>query len=197
MECQGLKAAVRQALGRGTPAEELRPLRRAFNALIRGKRRAFQRRRLEELLGELRDTPKQYWDAFLVQPKRLPEGLRHPAVWTNAMRQALNPPCPEPTGDAIMEGSPPPGDGAELLGPITRGEVVSAFVGPQTYKAAGTSGRPTELSKCAFVAQRSGEPPPPPDVDVPQHLAVTLSACFASGHVPSWWNRGLVSPLWK
>ena len=90
----------------------------------------------------------------------------------------------------------PAGDGAELLGPIERGEVVAALAGMANYKAAGCSGCPTELFKYAIV-QEDPEAPLPAEVDVPQHLARLLNACFETGVVPPWWNRGLVSPLWK
>ena len=80
LECQSLKAEVRQVLARRAPAEEMRPLRRASNAWIRRKRRAFLRQRLRELLGELKDSPKKYWDAFFAWPKHLPECLWHLAV---------------------------------------------------------------------------------------------------------------------
>ena len=48
-ECRSLKADLRQALARHAPREELRPLRRAFNGVVRRKRRAHQRRRLKHL----------------------------------------------------------------------------------------------------------------------------------------------------
>ena len=195
-ECRCLKSEVRDALARRAPPEELRPLRWAFNALIRRKRRAHQRQRLHALLDDLRWRPKCYWDAFLPKADRLPPALQHPAAWTSAMHRALNPPCPEPTGAAIMEGSPPPGDGAGLLGPITRGEVVAALVGLKNYKATGYSGCPTELLKYAIIEDRPGQPVPA-DIDVAAMLAGMLDACFQCGKVPSAWNRMLVSPVFK
>ena len=76
-ECRTSKRAVRQALAARMPREELRPLRRAFNTLIRRKRctRAHQRSRLQELLGDLSEQPKRYWDAFLPKAQRLPVEL--------------------------------------------------------------------------------------------------------------------------
>ena len=142
----------------------------AFNGVVRRKRRAQQRRRLKPLLGELRERPKRYWDAFLPKAERLQPELRHPGAWASAMRLALNPPCSEPTGEAIMEGSPPAGDGADLLGAVTREEVVVALIGLRNYKASGFSGCPTELLKYAI----SNDDPSitvgyqvPSDVDVP------------------------------
>ena len=197
-ECRSLKADLRRALARHAPREELRPLRRAFNGAARRKRRAHQRRRLRHLLGELRERPKRYWDAFLPKAERLPPELRHPGAWASAMHLALNPPCSEPTGEAIMEGSPPAGDGADLLGAVTREEVVVALVGLRNYKASGFSGCPTELLKYAIL---NDDPSTgyqvPSDVDVPQHLATMLDACFRTGRVPAAWNKMLVSPVFK
>ena len=116
------------------------------------------------------------------------------------MRLALNPTCSEPTGEAIMEGSPPLGDGADLLGAVTREEVVVALIGLRNYKASGFSGCPTytELLKYAIL---NDDPSigyqVPSDVDVPQHLATMLDVCFQTGRVPAEWNRMLVSPVFK
>ena len=197
-ECRGLKTELREALARHAPREELRPLRRAYNGAVRRKRRAYQRRHLRTLLDELRERPKRYWDAFLPKAERHPVELRHPAVWASAMRLALNPPCSEPTGEAIMEGSPPAGDGAQLLGPVARGEVVAALMDLRNYKATGFSGCPTELLKYAILSDdpRTGYRVPP-DVDVSQHLATMLDRCFRTGRVPVEWNRMLVSPVFK
>ena len=48
-------------------------------------------------------------------------------------------------------GIPSAGDGAGLLGPITRGEVVAALIGLKNYKATGYSGCPTQLLKYAIM----------------------------------------------
>ena len=196
-ECRESKRVVRQALANQAPREEMRPLRRAFNTLIRRKRRGYQRQRLTELLGELRERPKRYWDAFLPKAQRLPPELRQPARWTAAMRLALNPPCPEPTAEGIMEGSPPAGDGAQLLEPVTREEILQALVGLRNYKATGYGGCPTELLRYAIIDDSDLDEPLSPEVDVPQHLATLIGICFQQGVVPSAWNRMVVSPTFK
>ena len=69
-ECRGLKTGLRQALARHAPREERCPLRRAYNGAVRRKWRAYQRRHLRNLLDELRERPKRYWDAFLPKAER-------------------------------------------------------------------------------------------------------------------------------
>ena len=115
------------------------------------------------------------------------------------MRLALNPPCSEPTGDAIMEGSPPAGDGAELLGPITQEDVVVALHTLKSYRAAGYSGCPMELLKYAIVPEDDSGTPvaSAEDIDVPRHLAVMLDMSFDGGSVPAQWKWLLVSPVFK
>ena len=195
-ECQALKSAVQQARASRASREELRPLRRAFNRAARRKKRAYFRQQLATLLEDLKHRPKRYWDAFLSGPRRLPPPLRHPECWVAPMRLALNPPCTEPTGDNLMAGSPPPGDGAALLGPITREEVLAALSGMDNYRATGASGCPTELLKYAVIEPQDGQSVPP-ELDIPQHLATMMTACFEAGDVPAAWNRLLVSPVYK
>ena len=112
------------------------------------------------------------------------------------MRLALKPPRLEPTNNNLMTGCPLSDDGAALLGPIMRAEVLAALAGLDNYRATGASGCPSELLKHAVIESESWQPLPP-ELHVPQHLATTMTACFETGIVPDTWNRSLVSPVHK
>lgn len=180
---------------RGT--EEARQAQRAYDSIVRRKKRASERRRMETFVESLRKEPAAFWSDLKKGRNSLPESLQNVQQWADYLSHVADRGLP--AGCSLPEVAFPqiqPEDTSPLLDPVTLEEIYGALTKLRNGKACGLSGIPVELLKyTAPPAAEEGQPTTPHRIA--SLLVALFNEAFRQGIIPDNVNCSLITPIFK